>query len=185
MVSNSFILWELIRTSTQKNKEFINQELEDWADLGVEGHVNAKNPWLPYHEFLSKGFAKIVGAKETEVVAMNTLTVNLHLMMVSFFRPTPERYKIIIESDAFPSDIYAVESQLNFHGLKPKECLIKLHPRVGESEIRTEDVYKIIEKEGDTVALIMLCGVNYYTVQVFNFKKIKEFAHKNIVVGLI
>ena len=168
----------------KKTKEFINQELEDWADLGVEGHVNAKNPWLPYHEFLSKGFAKIVGAKQTEVVAMNTLTVNLHLMMVSFFRPTPERYKIIIESDAFPSDIYAVESQLNFHGLKPEECLIKLYPRVGESEIRTEDIYKIIEKEGDTVALIMLGGVNYYTGQVFNFKKITEFAHKkNIVVG--
>ncbi len=168
----------------KKTKEFINQELEDWADLGVEGHLHATNPWLPYHEFLSQSFAKIVGAKKSEVVTMNTLTVNLHLMMVSFFRPTPKRYKIIIESDAFPSDIYAVESQIKFHGFTPKEALIKLRPRYGESEIRTKDVCEIIEKEGDAVALIMLGGVNYYTGQLFNFAKITQIAHKkNIKVG--
>ena len=168
----------------KKTKEFINQELEDWAGLGVEGHIHATNPWLPYHEFLSQSFAKIVGAKKSEVVAMNTLTVNLHLMMVSFFRPTPKRYKVIIESDAFPSDIYAVESQIKFHGFTPKEALIKLKPREGESEIRTEDICEIIEKEGDTVALIMLGGVNYYTGQVFDFYTITKKAHKkNIKVG--
>ena len=168
----------------KKTKEFINQELEDWAGLGVEGHIHARNPWLPYHEFLSQSFAKIVGAKKSEVVAMNTLTVNLHLMMVSFFRPTPKRYKIIIESDAFPSDIYAVESQIKFHGFAPKEALIKLKPRDGESEIRTKDIFEIIEKEGDAVALIMLGGVNYYTGQVFDFAAITQIAHKkNIKVG--
>ena len=165
-------------------KELINQELEDWANLGVEGHLNAKNPWLHYHEFLSQGFAKIVGAKKSEVVAMNTLTVNLHLMMVSFYRPTSKRYKIIIESDAFPSDIYAVESQIKFHGFKLEEALIKLNPRDGESGIRTEDVCEIIDKEGEEVALIMLGGVNYYTGQAFDFATITEIAHtKNIKVG--
>ena len=98
-------------------KEFIDQEIKDWANLGVEGHLHAKNPWLPYHEFLSKSYANLVGARTTEVVAMNTLTVNLHLMMVSFYRPKSKRYKIVIEEDAFPSDIYAVESQIKHHGI--------------------------------------------------------------------
>lgn len=168
----------------KRTKEFINQELEDWADLGVEGHLNAKNPWLTYHEFLSQSFARIVGAKQSEVVAMNTLTVNLHLMMVSFFRPTSERFKIIIEADAFPSDIYAVESQIKFHGFTPEEALIKLKPRADESRIRNEDICEIIEKEGDGVALVLLGGVNYYTGQVFDFASITEKAHKkNIIVG--
>ncbi len=168
----------------KKTKEFINQELKDWADLGVEGHINAKTPWLPYHEFLTDGFARIVGAKPSEVVAMNTLTVNLHLLMVSFYRPTPNRYKVIVESDAFPSDIYAVESQIRFHGFNPENALIKLRPRDGESVVRTEDICEIIEKEGDELAVIMLGGVNYYTGQVFDFAKITELAHKkNIYVG--
>jgi kynureninase len=163
----------------KKTKGFINQELEDWADLGVEGHLNAKNPWLPYHELLTQSFAKIVGAKTTEVIAMNTLTVNLHLMMVSFYRPTKERYKIIIEADAFPSDIYAVESQIQHHGLNPEKSLIKLRPRKGESLIRTEDIKRIIEQEGSDTALIMLGGVNYYTGQVFDFENITQIAHQN------
>ena len=168
----------------KKTKEFINQELEDWADLGVEGHLNAKNPWLPYHEFLSQSFASIVGAKQSEVVAMNTLTVNLHLMMVSFYNPTEERYKIIIEGDAFPSDIYAVESQIKHHGYSVDDSLIKLIPRDGESIIRTEDIEAIIESEGDEVALIMLGGVNYYTGQVFDFERITKLGQeKGIVVG--
>ena len=118
----------------------MQQELEDWKSLGVEGHLHAKNPWLPYHEFLSSSYSKIVGAKEDEVVAMNTLSVNLHLMMVSFYRPTKVRHKIIIESDAFPSDIYAVESHIKHHGLDPSSSLIKLAPRKGEVVVRTEDI---------------------------------------------
>lgn len=168
----------------KKTKEFINQEIKDWAKLGVEGHLYAINPWLPYHEFLSKSYSKLVGAKISEVVAMNTLTVNLHLMMVSFYRPTSKKYKIVIEADAFPSDIYAVESQIKYHRLDCKESLLKLTPRPGESVIRTEDILEIIKKEGDNIALIMLGGVNYYTGQVFDFKSITESAHnKEIIVG--
>ena len=168
----------------KRTKQFLNQELEDWATFGVEGHFHAKNPWLPYHEFLAESYAKIVGAKSSEVVAMNTLTVNLHLMMVSFYRPTQKRHKIIIEGDAFPSDIYAVESQIKHHGFSPESSLIKLRPRDGESAIRSEDIAAIIEAEGDEIALIMLGGVNYYTGQVFDFEIITNLAHtKGITVG--
>ena len=168
----------------KRTKEYLNQELEDWASFGVEGHFHAKNPWMPYHEFLTESYAKIVGAKPDEVVAMNTLTVNLHLMMVSFYRPTEKRHKIIIEGDAFPSDIYAVESQIKHHGLSPKTSLIKLIPRVGEAAIRKEDIAEIIEKEGDEISLIMLGGVNYYTGQVFDFETITKLAQtKGINVG--
>jgi len=168
----------------KRTKDFLNQELEDWATFGVEGHLNAKNPWLPYHEFLTESYAKIVGAKPSEVAAMNTLTVNLHLMMVSFYRPTSKRHKIIIEGDAFPSDIYAVESQIKYHGYSVESSLIKLIPRDGESAIRTEDIETIIEREGDKIALIMLGGVNYYTGQVFDFERITKLAHtKGIMVG--
>lgn len=167
-----------------KTREYLIQELDDWSSLAVEGHFKAKNPWMPYHEFLTESYSKIVGAKASEVVAMNTLTVNLHLMMVSFYRPTKKRYKIIIESDAFPSDIYAVESQINHHGYSIDDTLIKLNPRDGESVIRTEDIESIIESEGSEVALIMLGGVNYYTGQVFDIKKITQTAHqKGITVG--
>ncbi|KRO70546.1 MAG: kynureninase [Cryomorphaceae bacterium BACL11 MAG-121128-bin16] len=168
----------------KRTKAFINQELEDWATFGVEGHFHAKNPWLPYHEFLAESYAKIVGAKQSEVVAMNTLTVNLHLMLVSFYRPTKNRHKIIIEADAFPSDIYAVESQIKYHGLSPDTSLIKLKPRVGESAIRTEDIEEIIRSQGEDIALIMLGGVNYYTGQVFDFERITKLAQaKAINVG--
>jgi kynureninase len=168
----------------KRTKEYLNQELEDWATFGVEGHFHAKNPWMPYHEFLTESYAKIVGAKPVEVVAMNTLTVNLHLMMVSFYRPTKKRHKIIIEGDAFPSDIYAVESQIKHHGLSPKTSLIKLIPRVEEAAIRVEDIAEIIEKEGDEISLIMLGGVNYYTGQVFDFETITKMAYaKGINVG--
>ena len=168
----------------KRTKEYLNQELEDWATFGVAGHFHAKNPWMPYHEFLTESYAKIVGAKPTEVVAMNTLTVNLHLMMVSFYKPTKKRHKIIIEGDAFPSDIYAVESQIKHHGLSPATSLIKLTPRDGESAIRTEDIQTIIEREGDEISLIMLGGVNYYTGQVFDFENITKLAQaKGINVG--
>jgi len=168
----------------KRTKEYLNQELEDWATFGVEGHFHAKNPWMTYHEFLTESYAKIVGAKNTEVVSMNTLTVNLHLMMVSFYRPTQKRFKIIIEGDAFPSDIYAVESQIKHHGFNIENSLIKLTPRDGESSIRTEDIEEIIEKEGDSIVLIMLGGVNYYTGQVFDFKNITKISQKKgIKVG--
>ena len=168
----------------KRTAAFINQELEDWATFGVKGHFHAKNPWMPYHEFLTESYSKIVGAKQSEVVAMNTLTVNLHLMMVSFYRPTEKRHKIIIEADAFPSDIYAVESQIKYHGYSVESSLIKLTPRDGESAIRTEDIETIIEREGEEIALIMLGGVNYYTGQVFDFERITKLGHeKGIMVG--
>lgn len=165
-------------------KEAIDQELLDWQNLGVEGHVYAKNPWLPYHEFLTKAMAEVVGAKPIEVVVMNTLTVNLHLMMVSFYRPEGKRNKILIEFDAFPSDKYAVESQLKFHGVDPAEGMIELKARDGEELIRIEDIEKIIEEQGDDIALIMLGNTNYYTGQFFDMKRITELGHaKGCKVG--
>ena len=165
-------------------ESFVIQELDDWKKLGVEGHFHARKPWLPYHEFLSESYSKIIGSKESEVVAMNTLSVNLHLMLVSFYRPDTLRNKIIIEGDAFPSDIYAVESHIRHHGLDPSESLIKLKPRDGEMTIRLEDVKNVIQQNADSVSLIMLGGVNYYTGQVFEMKEIAEEAHKhNILVG--
>ncbi len=168
----------------KKTGEYVNQELEDWAKLGVEGHFHAQNPWMPYHEFLTDSFSRIAGAKKEEVVAMNTLTANLHLMMVSFYRPNKSRYKIVIEADAFPSDIYAVSSQIQFHGFDIASSLIKLKPRAGEVAVRTEDIETLMEQEGDAIALIMLGGVNYYTGQVFDMAAITDMAHKkDIVVG--
>lgn len=165
-------------------KEAINQELLDWQNLGVEGHIYAKNPWLPYHEFLTKAMAEVVGAKSIEVVVMNTLTVNLHLMMVSFYRPEGKRNKILIEFDAFPSDKYAVESQLKFHGVDPAEGMIELKARDGEELIRIEDIEKVIEEQGDEIALIMLGNTNYYTGQFFDMKRITEIGHaKGCKVG--
>ena len=158
--------------------EYIKEELNDWANLGVEGHTKGKHPWLPYHEFLSENMAKIVGAKPSEVVVMNTLTTNLHLMMVSFFNPTKKKYKIVIESDAFPSDKYAVESQLRFHGFEPKEGLILWKPRKGEELCRFEDLEEIMQNQGDEIALMMIGSTNYYTGQSFPLKKIAELGHK-------
>jgi len=160
-------------------KDYIVQELDDWAKLGVEGHTEAKNPWLPYHEFLTESMANLVGAKPIEVVVMNTLTTNLHLMMVSFYQPTKARYKIVIEADAFPSDKYAVESQLRHHGFDDKEGLILWKPRKGEELVHLEDLEAILEAQGSEIALIMVGGVNYYTGQFFNLKSITELGHKH------
>ena len=169
----------------KSTKEYINQELEDWANFGVEGHFEAKNPWMPYHEFLTDSMAKIVGAKPIEVVIMNTLTTNLHLLMVSFYQPTKTKFKILIESDAFPSDRYAVESQLNFHGFDPKEGLVEWKPRKGEELLRMEDLETILEEQGDEIALLLIGGVNYYTGQYLDLKKIAEIGHaKNCMVGI-
>ncbi len=165
-------------------KAALMQELKDWANYGVEGHFHAENPWMPYHEFLTEAMAEVVGAKPIEVVVMNTLSVNLHLMMVSFYRPTKERYKILIEHDAFPSDRYAVQSQLDFHGYDKKEGLLELRAREGEECIRQEDIEAMIEKHGDEIALIMIGNTNYYTGQFFDMKRITELGHaKGCYVG--
>jgi kynureninase len=168
----------------KETKSYINQELEDWANLGVEGHFEAKNPWLNYHELLTDKMAKIVGAKPIEVVVMNTLTTNLHLLMVSFYRPTKIKYKIVIESDAFPSDRYAVQSQLKFHGFSEAD-VIEWRPRKGEYLLKTEDLEEIINEQGDQIALLLIGGVNYYTGQFLDLKKIAKIGHsKNCVVGI-
>ncbi len=165
-------------------RTYLEQELKDWETLGVEGHFEAKNPWMPYHEFLTESMAQVVGAKPWEVVVMNTLTVNLHLMMVSFYRPEAQRFKILIESDAFPSDRYAVESQIKWHGYDPKEALLELRPREGEQLIRHEDIEALLEEQGSEIALIMLGGVNYYTGQFFPAKQIAELGHRHgCIVG--
>jgi kynureninase len=158
---------------------YIQKELNDWAKFGVEGHTDAEHPWLPYHEFLTQNMATLVGAKPGEVVMMNSLTTNLHLLMVSFYKPTQSRYKIIVESDAFPSDKYAVESQLKFHGFDPADGLILWTPREGEELCRFEDLEAIMETQGNEVALLMIGSTNYYSGQHFPLKKITELGHKH------
>ena len=165
-------------------KTYIDQELQDWANLGVEGHTEGKNPWLHYHEFLTDTMANIVGAKPIEVVVMNSLTANLHFMMVSFYQPTPKRYKILIEADAFPSDKYAVESQLRHHGYDDKDGLILWKARKGEELANYDDLETILNEHGDKIALVMIGGVNYYTGQFFDLKRITDLGHKHgCVVG--
>ena len=164
--------------------DYIEQELKDWKTLGVEGHFKAKNPWMPYHEFLTEQMANVVGARAIETVVMNSLTVNLHLLMVSFYRPTPERHKIVIEAGAFPSDQYAVASQIKFHGFNVADSLIELKPRENEIVLQTEDIEKTIAENGDSIALILLGGVNYYTGQLFDMRRIAEAGHKSgAIVG--
>jgi kynureninase len=163
---------------------YVEQELEEWARLGVEGHFRAKNPWMPYHRLLTDQTAELVGAQPLEVVVMNSLTVNLHLMMVSFYRPTVERHKIVVERGAFPSDQYAVQSQIRFHGFDPATALIELTPRPGESCLRDEDIDSLIERAGDEIALIMLGAVNYGTGQAFDMARITRMGHaRGCVVG--
>lgn len=164
--------------------EYIQEELDAWAKLGVDGHTEGKHPWMPYHEFLTENMAKIVGAKPSEVVVMNTLTTNLHLMMVSFYQPTKTKFKIVVESDAFPSDKYAVESQLKFHNVDPKDGLILWKPRKGEELCRIEDLEEIMATQGEEIALLMIGSPNYYTGQAFPLKQITELGHKyNCMVG--
>jgi kynureninase len=164
--------------------EYIEQELKDWAELGVEGHFQAANAWMPYHRLLTDQTAALVGANPIEVVVMNSLTVNLHLMMVSFYRPTPTRNKIVIERGAFPSDQYAVKSQIAFHGYDPASSLIELSPLPGESCLREEEINLLIERLGDDIALILLGGVNYATGQAFDMAGITRAGHaRGCVVG--
>jgi kynureninase len=168
----------------QRARDYIEQELQDWAQLGVDAHFRARNPWMPYHRLLAEQTARLVGAKPGEVVVMNSLTVNLHLMMVSFYRPTPKRHKILIEHGAFPSDRYAVKSQMHFHGFDPASSLIELKPRPGEECIRDEDVTSTIEREGNSIALILLGGVNYATGQAFDLAAVARSGQaRGCVVG--
>jgi kynureninase len=163
---------------------YLDQGMRDWAQLGVEGHFHGKNPWMPYHRLLTQQTAALVGALPTEVVVMNSLTVNLHLMMASFYRPTTERHKILVERGAFPSDQYAVKSQILFHGFDPATALLELTPRDGESCMRDEDIESLIEREGASIALILLGGVNYVTGQVFDMPGITRAGRrKGCVVG--
>jgi kynureninase len=161
--------------TTQK---YLNEELKDWAALGVEGHIHSRRPWLYYHKFFKKSLSKIVGAKPIEVTAMNQLTVNLHLMLISFYKPTTQRFKIITEAGAFSSDQYAFESQVKFHNLNPEKTIIELKPRVGEVTLQTADIISTIQQHANELALVILGGVQYYTGQFFNIKKITEATHQ-------
>ena len=164
--------------------DYIAQELRAWAQLGVEGHFHADNPWMPYHRMLTQLTAKLVGARPAEVVVMNSLTVNLHLMMASFYRPSTARYKILVERGAFPSDRYAVKSQIDFHGLDPASSLLELTPRADEFCMRDEDIESLIDREGESIALILLGGVNYATGQAFDMEAItKAGRRKGCIVG--
>lgn len=168
----------------KRTADFVQQELEDWKNLGVDGHFEARKPWMPYHEFLTKQMAAVVGGLPHEVVVMNSLTVNLHLLMVSFYRPDSDRNKIIIEKNAFPSDQYAVKSQLEFHGVDPKKGLLELPPSPDRAYTTTEDILEFIDQHGAETALILLGGVNYYSGQAFPLKDIVETGHKKgCVVG--
>ena len=165
-------------------EKYIKEELEDWAKYGVEGHFMAKRPWFSYHENLTQMAANVVGALPIEVVITHSLTTNLHLLMVSFYRPTGKRTKILCEAKAFPSDQYALESQVRFHGLDPDEHLIEVGPREGEQLINEDDILAKINELGDELALVMIGGVNYYTGQLFDMEKITKAGHSvGAVVG--
>ena len=155
--------------------EMVNKELEVWANKGVIGQHTY---WEPYHEHLSKSTARLVGAKPSEVVVMNALTVNLHLLLISFYQPTGNRNKIVIEKGAFPSDQYAVESQIKLHGLNPKDVLLELSPREGEKALHTEDILETLKEHGDSIATILIGGVNYYTGQAFDMEAITKAGQK-------
>lgn len=157
-------------------KQAIETELDSWGKYGVEGHFNGPYPWLPYHENITKSFANLMGAKETEVVAMNTLTVNLHLMLVSFYRPTKKRFKILIENNTFPSDKYAVDSQARFHGYE--NAVVELVPDEGKKTVSPESLIEQINALGDELALVMLGNCNYLSGQAFNMKEVAAAAHK-------
>jgi kynureninase len=159
-------------------ERLLAEEMEDWRRLGVEGHFHARRPWMPYHEQFAPPLARLVGARAGEVVCMNTLTVNLHLMMASFYRPSPERFRLIIERPAFPSDRYAAQSQVLFHGLDPAEALIEVGPRDGEAWIRDDDVRECLERYGPTTSLVLLPGVQYYSGQLFDIAGITAEARR-------
>lgn len=162
----------------KRTKKYVDEVMDDWANLAVEGHFYAEKPWWDYQERFANPLSKLVGALPSEITVMNTLTVNLHLLMVSFYRPTTKRYKIICEEKAFPSDQYMFQSQVNFHGYKPEDVIVEVKRREGEHNIRLEDVLAKIEEVGEELALVLIGGVNYYTGQVFDMKTITEAGHR-------
>lgn len=162
----------------------VMEELEDWKNLGVEGHFHAKHPWMPYHEFLTENMAAVVGARPSEVVVMNSLTVNLHLMMVSFYRPQKNRFKILVDYSPFPSDRYAVWSQLKYHGYDPQEGMIELKPLPGTEIITQQQISEVLDEHGHEIALVLIGGVNYYTGQAYDLGAITREAHaRGCMVG--
>jgi kynureninase len=168
----------------RRTPKYVDEELEKWKRLAVKAHFSGENPWLPYHELLASPMAKLVGASMSEVVTMNSLTVNLHLMMTTFYRPTRQRHRILLEQHAFPSDDYAVESQARVHGFDPAEALLRLRPAKGRHLLETEDVAQLLEREGGSIALVLLPGVQYYTGEAFEIEAITRLAHaKGCVVG--
>ncbi|HMI07511.1 MAG TPA: kynureninase [Flavobacterium sp.] len=162
----------------KRTKAYVDEVMADWAELAVEGHFYAQKPWWDYHERFAEPLAKIVGAKPSEVTVMNTLTVNLHLMMVSFYKPTSKRYKILCEAKAFPSDQYMIQSQVQHHGYKIEDAIVEIQRREGEHNIRLEDVLAKIKEVGDELALVLIGGVNYYTGQVFDIETITKAGHE-------
>ncbi|MEO6166553.1 MAG: kynureninase [Chitinophagales bacterium] len=168
----------------KKAREFAEQEFLDWQNYGVEAHFDAKNPWLYYHHFCEEALAKIVGASKEEVVAMGSLTANLHMLMVSFYRPNKERHKIMMEANAFPSDQYAMETQVRYHGFNPQDAIIEMKPRTGEFTVHTDDILDAIKEHGDQLATIMFSGVNYLNGQLFDLRAITDAGHKaGAIVG--
>jgi kynureninase len=166
-------------------RETLEQELDDWAKLAVDAHLQAQTPWYSYHKTLREPMARLIGAKPTEVICMNSLTVNLHLMMATFYRPTKSRFKILMEEPAFPSDTYAIKTQIVHHGLDPKDTLILARPRKGEFTLRTNDIVDLIEKNADQLALVMIAGVNFFTGQFFDIPTITKVAQKHgVTVGI-
>ena len=163
----------------KRTKTYVDEVMSDWANLAVEGHFYSDKPWWDYQERFAVPLSDIVGAKPTEVGVMNTLTVNLHLLMVSFYNPTPQKYKIICEEKAFPSDQYMFQSQVKFHGYDPKDAIVEIKRREGEANIRLEDILAKIEEVGSELALVLIGGVNYYTGQVFDMKTITATGQKH------
>lgn len=159
-------------------QEHILNNLEDWANFGVEGHFYGRTPWIKYHEMFPPKLTPVLGAQENEIVVMNQLTINLHLLLISFYRPTKQRYKIICEAKAFPSDQYALQSQAILNGLDPDKVIIEVKPREGEHTIRHEDIIDIIQQHGNEIAVVLFGGINYYSGQVFDMKSITEAAHE-------
>jgi kynureninase len=165
-------------------RRIVEQELDDWAKLGVEAHLGGTTPWYSYHETLREPAARLIGAKPNEVVCMNSLTVNLHLMMATFYRPTKSRFRIMMEKPAFPSDTYAIKTQIIHHGFDPKDALILAQPREGEFTVRTEEIVDLIEKHAEMLAVVMIGGVNFFTGQLFDIPKITSVAQKRgITIG--
>jgi kynureninase len=166
-------------------RKIVEQELDDWARLGVDAHLDAETPWYSYHETLREPMARIVGAKPHEVICMNSLTVNIHLMMASFYRPAKSRFQVLMEDPAFPSDTYAIKTQIVHHGLAPKEALLLARPREGELTIRTEEIVDRINKHADSLAVVLIAGVNFFTGQFFDIPAITAAAQRHgVVVGV-